>query len=176
MSQPNASLPYFNTYGVKTGDLISPNLGVSKTLSESDGYIREELDIAKADFAAAVVADTTGTAAFTVAKIPAVPGSIRITLDIDGDKKVITDNGSGGLIAEPGVLSAGSVDYAGDDNLVSISFTSPLAAAATAASVVTVIEFVQDQPKELNEMIKGELEYYVAKTAPIIVPLKLIAA
>jgi hypothetical protein len=172
MEQPNASLPYFNTYGVKTGQLITPNLGVSKTLTESDGYIRESSTVTKANMANAVVANTAGTGEYTIGKIPVVPGSIKITLTYDATSVTITDDGSGNLIAAPGVLSAGTVDYGLDDNIPSISFTSATAAAATSNTDI-VLEFVQDQPKELNEKIKGELEYYVAKTAPIIVPYEV---
>lgn len=170
MEQPNASLPYFNTYGVKTGALITPNLGVSKTLTEADGYIRETATRSTAQMGSAVVGNTAGSGVFTLDKIPVVPGSVKITFTVGGNTSTITDDGAGNLIAAPGVLSAGSIDYGLDDNLPSFTFTQ-----GTAADTDIVIEFVQDQPKELNEKIKGELEYYTAKTAPIIVPLTLAA-
>jgi hypothetical protein len=172
MDQPNASLPYFNTYGVKTGDLITPNLGTSRTLTESDGYIREASQVTKVNMADPVIVNTVGDGEYTTDKIPVVPGSVRITLTYDATTVVITDDGAGALIAAPGVLSAGTVNYGLADNLPIISFVSASAAAATSATDV-VIEFVQDQPKELNEKIKGELQYYTAKTAPIIVPYEV---
>lgn len=172
MEQPNASLPYFNTYGVKTGELITPNLGTSKTLTESDGYIRETVTKAAVAGATTIAITTVGSDDIDIEKIPVVPGSVRITLtDEAGASTVVTDDGAGALIAAPGILSAGTVDYGLNDDIPSINFVSSHASGTE--NLAVVLEFVQDQPKTLNEKIKGELEYYTAKTAPIIVPYEV---
>jgi hypothetical protein len=172
MEQPNASLPYFNTYGVKTGNLITPNLGTSQTLTEADGYINESFTVAQANAGNAVIGNTAGSGAFNLESIPVVPGSVKITLTYDGASVVLSDDGAGNLMASAGILSAGTVNYGLADNTPIISFVSPTAGSATSDTDVS-IEFVQDQPQELNESIKGELEYYTAKTAPIIVPYQV---
>lgn len=183
MSQPNASLPYFNSYGVKTGELITPNLGVSRTLEESDGFIRLSQVIPAARAGDAIDGGVQAgmfVPVFNLERIPAVPGSVRITLKDTTDAtnyNVITDNGSGVLNAGPGVLSAGSFTYQGTniDNLgegIAFNFVSPWAA-AVGQDVEVIVEYVQDQPKQLNEVLKGELEYYTAKTEPIIVPYQV---
>lgn len=179
MSQPNASLPYYNSYGVKTGEVITPNLGVSRTLEESDGYIRLTSTVAALD-AGNPIAGSVGGAVFNLEGIPMVPGSLTITLVNATDAsvmEVINDNGTGSLIAGPGVLSAGSVTYQGTNvnDLgagVAFTLTSPWAAALT-TDVNVIVEYVQDQPKQLNEVLKGEVEYYSATTEPIIVPYQV---
>jgi len=169
MDQPNASLPYMNLYGVKTGALISPNIGVSNTFVEADGYVSKNL--ASADPTAANTVVNTAGGDVIIDAIPMVPGSLKITATEGANVYVITDNGAGGLNAGPGVLEVGTVDYGLSNNLPVIT----LKAGATIGANATdfVIEFVQDTPKTINEKIKPELEYYNASTSPIIVPYEI---
>lgn len=172
MNQPNASLPYYNSYGVKSGQLITPNLGVSQTMTESDGYIAENFTVPVAN-AGSITVDVNSTAPLaTLENIPIVPGSVKITMTFDGVSHNITDNGNGTLLAEPGLLTAGSITYGFGNATPAINFDSTLAAAAGTDTDV-VIEYIQDQPAKLSESIKGEIEYYRATTSPIIIPYEI---
>jgi hypothetical protein len=169
MDQPNASLPYMNLYGVKTGALISPNIGVSNTFVESDGYVSKTLN---ADPTAGnIVVDSTGSADANIDAIPMVPGSLKITVKQTNDTFVITDNGAGGLNAGPGVLEVGTVNYGLSNNLPVITMKGGAAMTGEASDIE--VEFVQDTPQTINEKIKPELEYYNASTSPIIVPYEI---
>lgn len=175
MDQPNASLPYMNLYGVKTGNLITPNIGVSATFKEGDGFMSQEVVIPALSATASFTIATTGsTAGITnLDKLPIVPGSVKITYQEAGSAAMtIVDNGSGALLAAAGFLDAGAVTYALDNNpsLPTITFT---VNTIMVAAVTLKIELVYDTPKELNERIKPELEYYNASTNPIIVPYEI---
>jgi hypothetical protein len=175
MEQPNASLPYMNLYGVKTGNLITPNIGVSATFQEGDGFMSQEVTVpllsATDTFTLATTGSTAGFANLNA--LPIVPGSVKITYSEVG-KAVMTivDNGQGQLLAPAGFLTSGQVTYALDNNPSNPEVTFEVATIATAAVTVKV-EFVYDTPKELNERIKPELEYYQASTSPVIVPFEI---
>lgn len=175
MDQPNASLPYMNLYGVKTGNLITPNIGVSNTFKEGDGFIHQENTILAANKTQVVTlatsASTTGFA--NLDALPIVPTSVKIEYqEVGGAMMTIKDDGNGGLLAPAGFLSAGSVTYALSNapSLPEITFT---VATAVVGNVTMKVTLVHDTPKEQNERIKPELEYYSASTAPIIVPYEI---
>jgi hypothetical protein len=175
MEQPNASLPYMNLYGVRTGNLVTPNIGVSQTFTEGDGFMSQEVVIpvanATATFDFATAASTVGFK--DLDKLPIVPGSVKISYLEAGKAEIkIVDNGSGDLLAAAGFLKSGSVKYALDNNpsLPEVSFE--VANVAT-ANVTVKVSLVYDTPKEINEKIKPELEYYQASTSPIIVPYEI---
>lgn len=175
MDQPNASLPYMNLYGVKTGNLITPNIGISNVFQEGDGYVLMENTILAASLTQNIKVATTGsTAGFNnLDKLPIVPGSVKIEYqEVGGALMTIRDDGNGGLLAPAGFLSAGSVTYSLDNNpsVPEITFT---VAATVVGNVSMKLTLVHDTPKELNERIKPELEYYSASTAPIIVPYEI---
>ena len=96
MDQPNASLPYMNLYGVKTGALISPNIGVSNTFTESDGYISLNSGAAQ-DLSASNYVITPSGGDLDIDAIPVVPGSLKITITEGSNSYVVTDNGAGAL-------------------------------------------------------------------------------
>lgn len=171
MEQPNASLPYMNLYGVKTGRQVTPNIGVSDTFMESDGYVSVQAVTAGDIGTASTTMDKDAAGTLALAALPLVPGSLKITLTVGADVHIVTDNGAGALVAAPGVLALGTVDYGLDDNAPAIVFQAG-SEIGTAATDVKV-EYVQDTPKELNDKLKPELEYYNASTSPIIVPYEI---
>lgn len=171
MDQPNASLPYMNLYGVKTGNLITPNIGVSTTFDEADGYVSKTSGAAADLATTATEFSTTGSGVFKLEKTPVVPGSLKIVIREGANTYTVTDNGAGELIASSGVLAAGTVAYGLTDNDPVISFQ---AGSKIGTSVSTFsVEYVQDSPKEQIERIKPELEYYSAITSPVIVPYEI---
>lgn len=174
MEQPNASLPYMNLYGVKTGNLLTPNIGVSNTFQEGDGFVSVSATKPVATVSKIFkLASAASTYFANLDTLPIVPGSVKIKYSEVGKADIlIVDNGAGQLLAPAGFLTSGSVVYALDNNpsLPEVNFET---VAAATADVVIKIELVHDTPKELNERIKPELEYYSASTAPIIVPYEI---
>lgn len=186
MEQPNASLPYLNLYGVAAGDLIAPNIGVSNIIADADGYanITKTATKAEVDGASGVItADTTGpegNVTPTIDNIPIIPGSVKVsinyntvsTLPADSVNVVITDNGAGSLLAPAGILTAGTVTYGSETvaPVISFDFAPNLFAGS---SITYSIEFIKDLPKKLGNKVKGEVEYYTAKTSPVIVPYEV---
>jgi hypothetical protein len=170
MDQPNASSPYMNLYGVKTGTLISPNIGVSNTFVEADGYVSKNISVTDPTAANTVVNTSGGDV--IVDAIPVVPGSLKITAtEGSNNEYIVTDNGAGALVAAPGVLATGTVDYGLGNNNPEITIKVGTVVGSNVA--VYNVEFVQDTPKTINEKIKPELEYYNASTSPVIVPYEI---
>lgn len=169
MDQPNASLPYMNLYGVKTGNLITPNIGVSNTFTEADGYVSQTAVINGTD----IVIDVTGTTAGfnNIDALPIVPSSVKISVTEGTTVHSIMDNGSGAMYATPGLLTDGTVVYGLNTQVPAPSINLTFATALVDATVK--VEFVHDTPKVINERIKPELEYFRATTAPIIVPYEV---
>lgn len=171
MDQPNASLPYMNLYGVKTGDLITPNIGVSRTFDEADGYISKASGAAADLSGAPIEFSTTANGTFKLEETPIVPGTLKITVIEGVNTHVITDNGAGSLVSAPGVLEAGVVAYGLTNNDPSVEFE--VGALIGSNPATYVFEYVQDTPKEQVDRIKPELEYYSAVTSPVIVPYEI---
>jgi hypothetical protein len=159
--QPNQSLPYMNTYGVKTNELITPNIGVSKEFDEADGLFKKTETLATAKDTFTWTPDT-----------PILPSSIKVMVDglADADDSVVsfeaTDNKKGDMMAAPGALSGNTIKYGYTDE-AKVEVVLP--GALKAGSRVT-IQMVLDKPNHINEKIKAELEYYNATTAPVLVP------
>jgi len=166
MEQPNASLPFMNLYGVKTGEKITPNIGPSLTFTEADGYVKKNITVVGGT---PFLLDVPGTGE-AIPAIGITPGTVKLThTDNNGDVVTLTDNGAGYLVGPAGVITAGTVEYGLDNQTGNL----PVITVNFVADGTVVVEFVQETPQKLNEKIKPELEYYSASTNPVIVPYEI---
>lgn len=177
MNQPDASLPYFNIYGVKSAQIITPNIGKSRVFTEAEGDFTFAGVFKKADAKDLFKFGPKEAGDYRLNAIPIVHTRVLITFkelggENDGRIWSINDNGFGGLIAEPKFVEEGKIDYGHADNVPAIEFkvnTNLI----KANDVEIKVTYVEDTPKEQLERLKPEVGYYNASSAPIIVPYEV---
>lgn len=144
MDQETALLNYLDLIGVTDNRKVLPNWG-----KENLEGINSRLEVS----APLIV----GNQAYTLATGKKIlPGSVEITLIHAADptnKVIIKDNRKGGLISEPGVLTAGSVDYTSAGK-IEFTLGSAFVIATNDSFNVSAVEDVAGNP-EFNGIATG---------------------
>lgn len=152
MEHISASLPYMDFYGLVKEDkrVISPNLGLKSSMEEGVVTIVSEKNV-------------SGEYEFAVNK-PITPGQVLIAA---GDFRIV-DNSRGQLMAEAGLLEEGKVDY--KTGKITVKFVA--AKLTDKVKKVTMKCSVDYVAKDKLDAIQGEVKYYNARAAQLVVPVK----
>lgn len=177
MNNPHASLPFFNAYGVRTGNVITPNIGPSFGFPEGRGDFNFTGVFTKAEVAAGLKFGTTEGGDYKLDAVPMVPRTISITYtELDGAnagaKYTVEDDGLSTFYAMPGLVKTAAVAYGQRDNNPSFAVEVD-ETKFTATTIEVKVRYVMDTPKTLTEKIKAEVDWFTATSAPIIIPYEV---
>lgn len=156
MDTPQADLQFMDFYNLVSGDMVLPNLGKDAAFGSS------HLD---KDLSSSINGSTTQ---FSLeAAVAIVPKTVEVVLVTkQGKITSIVDDGNGTLLAAPGVLTKGTVNY----KTGSISFT--FATAPATESKLTVSATEDDPAEDESEVLGGQNKYFHVVTEPIIIPIQ----
>lgn len=101
LTQPNEYISFMDVTGRYSDKVIDPNLGVA----DYSG-VTEQRDLKSEETIEASTETTIDT------KEVIIPRSLRMTLKSSSKEYIVGDDGKGTLIAAPGVLITGTIDYA----------------------------------------------------------------
>jgi hypothetical protein len=166
INAPNALVTIFDAVDAFDDEIISPNLGPVNTAK-----------LRKSKPVSGEVASSTGTYTFNPGK-KIIARTVRMTVfgtNPDGDeveipKSTIMDDGYGNLLAAPGVLTSGTVDYANgkiDWVLAATITVDSVAYTVTKVSVEVCIDMTADPANAgTRTHIKGKNVGFLVSTAP----------
>lgn len=152
MDTPNGDLQFMDFYNIIDNKQVLPNLGRDGDFGENikNADLSSLLSSAEVEYQSA--------SSF-------IPHSIKLTLVHGGVTYAITDNGAGTLLAAPGLLSAGTVNYS--TGAVNITF------AEVKTGGTLKLTAAMDLPSDnAIDKIGGESKYFHVTTEPIIIPLQ----
>lgn len=153
MEHISASLPYMDFYGIvkeDTKEVVSPNLGLKRSMDDGVLHVTSPVDAGSKEHE------------FSIGK-PLTPGQVLISA---GDFRIV-DNSRGSLMAEAGLLEAGKVNY--QEGTISLTFAKDLPEQVKEVTCQVAVDYVA---KEQLDAITGEVKYYNARAAQIVVPVK----
>lgn len=159
MDTPSMDLQFMDFYNIATGDEVVPNLGRDKAF----GANIHTHDLTTA--IRALDADTKRLEYNASAKL--TPNTVVIKFFDGTHNYVIRDDGQGTLMAAPGLLSAGTVNYT--TGAFSMTFVT---VPSTSTSTMS-LEVALDIPANDNvDKLGAQNKYYHLNTEPVVIPLQ----
>lgn len=158
---PSFDLQFKDVYNLATSDTILPNLGPDAPFGKSS----TEKDLSSL-LAAASTGDNPTYKVIYQPGIAVIPRSVKYVLtEANGTKYEIVDNGNGKLLAEPGLLADGSVNYRTGDMMIQFS-------GAHASATLKVFAAFDTPAEDEVEMAGVETKYFHIDTEAVIIPVK----
>lgn len=153
MDTPNADLQFMDFYNIVDNSLVLPNLGVDASFGNN---------VKDADLSSLL----SSTTVEYQASAALIPHSVKLTYVSGNNTYQIVDNGAGVLMAAPGLLTAGTVNYT--TGAVALTL-----AAAAGEGATLKFKAALDTPSESSvDKIGGQNKYFHVSTEPVVIPVQ----